>query len=163
MDNQESKSKRLRPRWAVEMSGVYIALLSGRRNLRRAARQSGDPMLKRLFRLQAYRRVRSADELAGATELAPVANATEANDSSVGALTYDLGVATEVGSIAACLRSNRKLRIAIERTLAANPPDRVVELLGRLRDSAANETGTLEARLRDIAVRGFPNSATAAE
>lgn len=160
MSNRKSSSTGRYPRWIGHMSRVYVALMRDRRNLRRAARYSGNPGLKRLFRRLAMRRLRDAREIADSSG---VDIAQSSLDSSVGALARDIGMANEVSTVAACLRSNRKLRIAIERTLAASPPDRIAQRLKLLRTSAGEEAGTLEARLRDIAVQGLPSSPTIVE
>lgn len=155
MGNHESASKGLETRRVAAMSKVYLAILADRWNLRRAARHSGNPKLKRRLRRLAFRRSREASDLAETGALKDVA--THAT-SSVDSFSRDIGRANEISTVAACLRSNRRLRIALERALAVNPPDRVAQRLTELRDSSSAEAGLLEARLRDIAMQGFAGS-----
>ena len=155
MKSQDSKRAGRSSARSAAMSSVYVALMKDRWNLRRAARYSGDPKLKRLFRRLAFRRARDTEGLAGSVE--PETADLSAMDSAE-SLTRDIGRANEIGTVASCLRSNRKLRIAIERALATKPPDRLQQKLENLRDSASTEAGLLEARLRDIAIQGFSQS-----
>ena len=151
MNERNSKNKSQSARRAAAMGKVYAGLLKDRRNLRRAARHAGAPKLKQRLRRLAFRRATDSRELADS-----VAIETAAADDVVESYRRDIGRANEVGTVAACLRSNRQLRVAIERALETKPPDRVAQRLKRLRDSASEEAGLLEARLRDIAVQGFP-------
>ena len=161
MNEPETSNSASASRRASEMGKVYVALLRDRRNLRRAGRFSGDPKLKRLLRRLAFRRARIAEDLGGAPQIDIAAESF--TDSEVEALTRDLGTANEIGTLAACLRSNRRLRIAIERALASTPPPRTAKQLTKLRDSASREAGTLEARLGEIAMRGFGGTPPQAE
>jgi hypothetical protein len=60
--------------------------------------------------------------------------------------------------VAACLRSNRKLRAAVEHALQANPPTRIRQKLERLRDETDRESGTLNARLGELAIPALPTA-----
>ena len=72
----------------------------------------------------------------------------------------EIRAATEIGSLAACLRANRKLRAAVERALEADPPARISQKLERLRDETDRESGTLNTRLRELATPIVPPSDT---
>lgn len=52
----------------------------------------------------------------------------------------EIRAATEIGSLAACVRSNRRLRVAVEYALKARPPDRIRHRLERLRDRTDQES-----------------------
>lgn len=158
MDKHDAKNKGQSAKRATAMGRVYSALLMDRRNLRRAARHAGAPELKRRFRRLAFRRATDSRELADSVSLDMAVPADR-----VESYRRDVGRANEISTVAACLRSNRKLRVAIERALQTNPPDRVAQRLNRMRDSASEEAGLLEARLRDIAVQGFPGSGPVVE
>lgn len=156
-DMKSRDSKKSGPGLArsAAMSSVYVALMKDRWNLRRAARHAGDPKLKRVLRRMAFRKARDAEALADSTKL-DAAGLSAMNSAET--FTRDIVRANEIGTVASCLRSNRKLRISIERALATSPPDRLQRRLEKLRDSASSEAGLLEARLRDIAIQGFPQS-----
>ena len=134
------------------MSRVYIALLRDRWNLRRAAPHAGTPGLQRILRKIAFRRSREARELAETSQLDPE---TVEDEPGLQAFSRDIGRANEISTIAACLRSNRKLQIAIERALKSSPPEKVALRLRRMATSATEAAGVLDARLRDIAAQGF--------
>ena len=153
MKNEETSSKGQGAKRAAAMGKVYSALLKDRRNLRRAARHAGAPNLKRRLGRLAFRRASDSRELADSVALDMTVPADR-----VESYRRDVGRANEISTVAACLRSNRKLRVAIERALQTDPPELVAEKLHRLLQSAGEEAGLLEARLRDIAVKGFPGS-----
>ena len=152
MSNEGTKKKGSSAARGAAISNVYVALMRDRWNLRRAAQHAGNVKLKRTLRRLAFRRASDSQAIADASDL-------DVGDPSVTrgveSFARDIGRANEIGTVAASLRSNRKLRIAIERALATNPPERVANRLSKLRDSASSEAGILEARLRDIAVHGF--------
>ena len=153
MESTTSGNKGRDRRHAAAISRVYVALTRDRWNLRRAARYAGSPKLKRRLRSLAFRRAQQTREIA---ESVPAVEAAE--DSADDSYVRDIGRANEISTVASCLRSNRKLRVAIERALATNPSEKTSMKLKRLQESAANEAGLLEARLREIAMRGFDGS-----
>jgi hypothetical protein len=62
----------------------------------------------------------------------------------------EIRTATEIGSLAACLRANRRLRSSIEKALAAGPPPRVLRKLESLRDQTDFDAADLNVRLREL-------------
>ena len=148
-----------RPRWAARVSVVMIRLARSRHALRRAARRAGDRRLSQLLRRLADRKRAVAEDLArnnpppeGNTppeDLAPPENVE-----IIPVWLGEVRAATEIGSLAACVRSNRRLRVAVEYALEARPPDRIRHRLERLRDRTDQESVRLSAQLRDLAI--FP-------
>jgi hypothetical protein len=146
-----------RPGWSTQVSKVILALARYRLSLRRAAMRAGDPGFSVRLRRLAMRRRADVEEL---TRHAPLPEPTDSPEEPdlLGGLRRDDRTANEIASLAACLRSNRKLRIALERADPAQPPARVATRLDRLRDEVEREYGILNGRLRDIAVAGVPPS-----
>jgi hypothetical protein len=136
------------------MSRVYVALTRDRWQLRRAARHAGSPKLKRRLRRLAFRRAQQTRELA---ESVPSLD-SGVEEAKPDSFDRDIGRANEISTVASCLRSNRRLQAAIEKALATSPSDKTTAKLKRLQAGAANEAGLLEARLREIAIRGFEGS-----
>jgi len=140
-----------RPRWAPRVSAVIVALTHSRYTLRRAARRAGDRRLSHRLRRLANRKRAAAADLARdkPPSTDPADSKTEVPAPFLG---DEIRTATEIGSLAASLRSNRKLRAAVEHALAANPPTRIRQKLERLRDETDRESGTLNARLGELAI-----------
>ena len=153
MEDKTSRRGARSTRRASAMSRVYLALTRDRWNLRRAARHAGSPGLKRRLRKLAFRRAQQTRDLADAVPPPDPPGVTGPD------FARDIGRANEISTVAACLRSNRKLRIAIERALETEPSPKVTAKLERLKESAASEAGVLDARLREIAISGFDDSA----
>jgi hypothetical protein len=105
------------------------------------------------LRRLAFRRAQQTREFA---EAVPSVDAGE--DAADDSYARDIGRANEISTVASCLRSNRKLRVAVERALATNPSEKTSTKLKRLQETAASEAGLLEARLREIAMRGVNGS-----
>jgi hypothetical protein len=106
-------------------------------------------MSHRLRRLANRRRAAAAD-LARDNPPAVGANGADATE-PLPFLADEIRTATEIGSLAACLRSNRKLRAALERALEANPPLRIRRKLEGLRDETDLESATLNRHLGELA------------
>jgi hypothetical protein len=99
----------------------------------------------------AGRRRRDVAELTQrARAVDPAAVVTELD--SLERLRRDDRTMNEIASLALCLRSNRRLRVALERALRADVPSRVARRLDDLRGDVEEEFGLLNARLRDIAI-----------
>lgn len=147
-------STRRKPRWITEMSSVLVALAQSRRTLRQAARASGDRHMSHRLRRLARRRRAAAEELKRAAPVPAVEGL--APDPKAIVVDDQIRTATEIGTTAACLRANRRLRAAIESTLEANPPSRVQRRLEALRDQSDLDAATYNARLRDLVVAAIP-------
>lgn len=106
-------------------------------------------MSQRLRRLANRRRAAAAD-LARANPPEVSEGGAETTE-PVPFLANEIRTATEIGSLAACLRSNRKLRATLERALEANPPARIRRKLEALRDETDRESATLNGRLGELA------------
>lgn len=153
--NTTTSTQQRRPRWAPRVSAVIIALTRSRYALRRAARRAGDRQLSHRLRRLANRKRAAADDLA--RDNPPSTNpARPSTKEPAPFLGDEIRTATEIGSLAACLRSNRKLRAALEHALEANPPARIRQKLERLRDETDRESGTLNARLGELAIPAVP-------
>ncbi len=138
-----------RPRWTVEVSNVMIAMTQSRLALRRAARRVEDRRLsQRLLRLARRKRASAAELRRAAPSTKPQADV----DEEVALFPSEIATATEIGSVAACLRANRRLRAAVGRALDAGPPGRVLMRLEVLRDETDREAASLNARLNDLVV-----------
>jgi len=144
------------PGWVRQASRLVTALARYRLSLRRASARAGDPTLAVRLRRLAFRRRAVVEELI--RHAPPSPDPSESSD-VLADLQGEDRVANEIGSLAACLRANRRLRIAVERTLQARPPEHVTNRLCRLRDDIEREFGLLNARLRDIALAGVPTAA----
>ena len=149
-----AKNTRRKPRWISEMSSVLVALAQSRRTLRQAARTSGDRRMSHRLRRLARRRQAAAEELKRVAPVPVVEMPTPDPDTIV--VEDQIRTATEIGTTAACLRANRKLRAAIESTLEANPPSRVQKRLEALRNQADHDAATYNARLRELVVVAIP-------
>jgi hypothetical protein len=137
--------------WSRQVGRVIMALTRYRVALRRAARRAGDPLARRRLRGMAGRRRRDVTELTQrAPAVDPAAVVTELD--SLERLRRDDRTMNEIASLALCLRSNRRLRVALERALRADVPSRVARRLDDLRGGVEEEFGLLNARLRDIAI-----------
>jgi hypothetical protein len=79
------------------------------------------------------------------------------------AIAGEIANATAIGSTAACLRTNRKLRSAIDDALAASPPLRVRARLERLRDQTDRESAVLHSDLQSHIAQTVPTDGTAHE
>jgi len=140
-----SKKQRSRDQ-AVALGKVYTALMRDRWNLRRAARRAGSPRLKRQLHRLAFQRGNDAGSLVEAGvrvaegDMPPRPNQTDP---------LDLIRIGEVGALAACLRSNRKLRVAIDRASATEPSPIIDRQLSALKAAAEREAGTIEARFAE--------------
>lgn len=153
--NAKTSTQQRRPRWAPRVSAVIIALTRSRYALRRAARRAGDRQLSHRLRRLANRKRAAADDLA--RDNPPSKDpATPSTKEPAPFLGDEIRTATEIGSLASCLRSNRKLRAALEHALEANPPARIRQKLERLRDETDRESGTLNARLGELAIPAVP-------
>jgi len=145
--------------WRRHAAMVALALGKSRRDLRHAARRSGDRATSVRLRRFARR---------GAAELEALAREGKeaALDSPGEPDAVQVETASEIGAVASCIRSNRSLRLAIEKTLESDPPPRVVKRLHQLREQSDNESAILNERLRSLAVqisppeRGDPASET---
>ncbi len=148
--------------WSRQASKVILALARYRVSLRRAARRAGDPKLGARLRKLAVRRRADVAEL---TRHAPFPEPDEVppEPDTLKSLRRDDRMANEIASLAACLRSNRRLRIALERTLLSQPPVRVAARLDHLRGDVEREYGLLNGRLRDIALAGVSAPSIVAE
>lgn len=62
----------------------------------------------------------------------------------------EIRTASEIGSLAACLRANRRLRRSIEKALNAGPPPRVASRLESLREQTDHDAADLNVRLREL-------------
>lgn len=150
VENSPANLRERGPQWAVEVSRVVYALAVHWVRLRRAARRAGDPRLSQRLRRLALRRRADARELGRSV---PRRRRRALDTSDVGRrFSSQIAIANEIGSLAASLRSNRKVRLAIEGALAAHPPPRVTTKLQRLRDDIDKEAGTINARLRAVAI-----------
>ncbi len=144
----EEKTSARSPVWAVRLGEVTVALVRNRYALRRTARRAGDQRLAQRLRRFARRRQAAvadlqrmtSEEAAGADE--PV--------SAVPQLRGQAHQAFETSAFAAAIAANRRLRVAVERTLEAEPPDRVRSRLETLRQDADREASVLNARLAEL-------------
>ncbi len=135
--------------WRRRAATVALALRKSRRDLRHAARRSGDRATS--VRLRRFARRGAAELEALAREGQEAALDSPGEPDSV-----QVETASEIGAVASCLRSNRSLRIAIERTLESDPPPRVAKRLYRLREQSDKESAMLNERLRSLAVQLVP-------
>jgi hypothetical protein len=137
--------------WSRQVGRVIMALTRYRVALRRAARRAGDPQARRRLRGMAGRRRWDVAEL---TQRAPAVDpaAVVSELDSLERLRRDDRTMNEIASLALCLRSNRRLRVALERALRADVPSRVARRLDGLRGDVEDEFGLLNARLRDVAI-----------
>jgi hypothetical protein len=142
-----------RPAWAPSVGKVVYGLIVHRARLRRAARQAGDPAASKRLRRLARRRRGDVEELVRTVPPDVVAPRPIDSKDVVPSAVRQLALANEIASLAATLRSNRRVRVAIERTLDKEPPARLAGKLSRIAADLEIEAGTLNARLRDVAVR----------
>ena len=143
-----------KPRWVREMGNVLFALARSRRALRHAARTSEDRRMSQRLRRLARRQRAAAEELKRSAP-EPAMELTESVPSPAG-LGEQVRTANEIGTTAACLRANRKLRAAVQSALDAPPPPRLAKRLEALREQTDYDAGTLNARLRELIVVEIP-------
>lgn len=142
-----TSSSQSRPKWARQVSAVLVALTQSRLTLRRAAQRSGDRRVATRLRRLARRRRAAVTELERLNP-SPVAEADVPAATDV--FPDEIRTATEIGSLAACLRANRRLRRSIEKALTAGPPPRVARRLESLRDQTDHDAADLNVRLREL-------------
>ncbi len=147
MSSSTSSSQR-RPKWARQVSAVLVALTQSRLTLRRAAQRSGDRRVAIRLRRLARRRRAAVTELERLTP-SPVPE-TDVPPVAADVFPDEIRTATEIGSLAACLRANRRLRRSIEKALTAGPPPRVARRLESLRDQTDLDAANLNVRLREL-------------
>ena len=144
--------------WAPKVTRVIFALTQSRRALRQAARRSGDRRLAQRLRRLARRKRAAVAELRRDT---PPADPKPDDIEPAAAIAGEIAHATAIGSTAACLRTNRKLRAAIDEALAASPPAQLHARLERLREQTDRESAVLHSDLRGhIAQTVPPENAT---
>ena len=146
-------------RWAVEVSNVLVAMTQSRLALRRAARRVEDRRLsQRLMRLA--RRKRSS---AGALRRTVDKGFVRSNTDPEALFSSELASATEIGSVAACLRLNRRLRSTVDRAIDSGPPTSIRTRLESIRPELVREASTLTARLNEMIVQSVVVEATHAD
>jgi hypothetical protein len=147
-------------RWVGAMGNVLVALGDSRRALRRAARTAGDPrMAHRLGRL-ARRRRAAARNLTRA--MASSNTGAAQGETAAPPILTELHAAGEIGTTAELLRSNRRLRAAIEVALEARPPAPLERRLEGLREQTDRDAGILNMRLRELVLAPIPPGASGA-
>ena len=135
--------------WRRRAATVALALRKSRRDLRHAARRSGDRATSVRLRRSARRGAAELEALVRESDEAALGSPGEPDS-------VQIEKATEIGAVASCLRSNRSLRIAIKRTLESDPPPRVAKRLHRLREQSDKESAMLNERLGSLAVQIVP-------
>lgn len=137
------------PLWTVRLGEVSLALVRNRYALRRTARRVGDQRLAQRLRRFARRRQAAATDL---ERMTPDVDAVTAGEpvSAVPGLRGQAQRAFETSAVAAAIAANRKLRVAVERTLEADPPQRVRSRLEVLRQDADREASVLNARFAEL-------------
>lgn len=137
------------PLWAVRLGEVSLALVRNRYALRRTARRAGDQRLAQRLRRFARRRRAAATDL---ERMTPDVDAVAAGEpvSAVPGLRGEAQRAFETSAFAAAIAANRRLRVAVERTLEAEPPQRVRSRLEVLRQDADREASVLNARFAEL-------------
>lgn len=147
----QSATKR-KPVWVTAVGKVLYSLVVHRARLRLAARHAEDPQTSGRLRRLARRRREDVEELVRTALPDVVAPKPIDHDDVAPHARRELALANEIASIAATLRSNRKVRVNVERATEKNPPARVAAKLARIAADLEMEAGTLNARLRDVAV-----------
>lgn len=141
-----------RPAWAPSLGKAVYALTVHRARLLRAARRAGSPARSHRLRRLARRRKADVHELVRAAPEGTVEpRRIDASDIAPRP-DRELEHANEIASLAASLRSNRRLRAAANGTLEKSPPAAVAAKLRRLTADLEVEAASLNERLRDIAV-----------
>lgn len=137
------------PLWAVRLGEVSLALVRNRYALRRTARRAGDQRLAQRLRRFARRRHAAATDL---ERMTPDVDAVAVGESvsAVPGLRGQARLAFETSAFAAAIAANRRLRVAVERTLEAEPPERIRSRLEVLRQDADREASVLNARFAEL-------------
>lgn len=149
--NPEEPGSRRNPSWAGPVGRVVYNLVVHRARLRRAARHAGDPELAERLRRLAMRRKGDVEEIVRTSPPDVVAPKPIPDEAVTPHAARQLALANEIASLAAALRSNRKVRVAIERAFAKTPPTGVAAKLSRVADELEIEAGTLNRQLSDVA------------
>lgn len=138
------------PVWAARLGEVTLALLRNRHALRRTARRVGDQRLAQRLRRFARRRQAAVADL---ERMSPDLESVSTDDAVVSAmpgLRLEAHRAFETSAFAAALAANRRLRVALERALEAEPPQPVGSRLRTLRQDADREASVLNARFAEL-------------
>ena len=151
-DFAEHSGQARRPAWAGAVGKVAYALVVHRARLRRAARQAGDPATSKRLRRLAQRRRGDVKELVRSAPADTITPKVVKPEDVVPHSRRQLALANEISSLAATLRSNRKVRVAVDRAQAHNPPATLAAKLTRIASDLEIEAGDLNRRLRDISV-----------
>ena len=156
----KSTSSRRNPSWAAPVGTVVYNLVVHRARLRRAARHAGDPEAAQRLRRLARRRKSDVEAIVRTAPPEVISPEPVPADAVAPHAARQLALANEIASLAAALRSNRKVRVAIERASAKSPPAAVESKLSRLAEDLEVEAGTLNRQLSEVAVVDFGRAGT---